>query len=297
MDSKLSVEPPKAKSDREANLYISLLIKKKKLYRRNTKNFINLHIEQKNNLIKKAFHELAVNDAKQLANELNKEYKENDLLEIITRSFDKKDSRKVNWLWGFISYNFRYIEKEFLDNTKSNTSVFDALAVDKESKYNQVINYIDKLNINPHDSMNFYNDLIKEWNFIIKDNSLKNFLEKDQDRLNEKSIELVKFISKNHRLYPEIRVFKNIENTHPYDTCLAVYDLINDEIIKENLLLKFSKAWSQYKYRTKNSGKKQYTFILPPDTKKKLDRIVDLSDKNIGDTLTDIIEKAYRELS
>ncbi|EHD6031473.1 hypothetical protein RCQ56_004316 [Vibrio parahaemolyticus] len=232
-----------------------------------------------------------------MKDELIKEYNENDLLEKIRCNFDKKDSRKINWLWGFIIYNCRYIEKEFLDDAKSETSVFETLAVDKETKYNQVINYIDKLNITPHNSVNFYNDLIKEWNFISKDDSLNKFLERDQDRLNEKSIELVKFISKNHRLYPEIRVFKNIENTHPYDTCLAVYDLINDEIIKENLLLKFSKAWSQYKYRTKNSGKKQYTFILPPDTKKKLDRIVDLSDKNIGDTLTDIIEKAYRELS
>jgi hypothetical protein len=297
MDSKLSVEPPKAKSDREANSYISLLIKKRALHRYHTKNFIDLDIEKKNALVRKAFKGLEKNDAKILKDELIKEYNENDLLEKIRCNFDKKDIRKINWLWGFIIYNYRYIEKEFLDDAKSETSVFETLAVDKETKYNQVINYIDKLNITPHNSVNFYNDLIKEWNFISKDDSLNKFLERDQDRLNEKSIELVKFISKNHRFYPEIRVFKNIENTHPYDTCLAVYDLINDEIIKENLLLKFSKAWSQYKYRTKNSGKKQYTFILPPDTKKKLDRIVDLSDKNIGDTLTDIIEKAYRELS
>ncbi|ENO2187205.1 hypothetical protein ACBA38_004266 [Vibrio alginolyticus] len=297
MDSKLSVEPPKAKSDREANSYISLLIKKRALHRYHTKNFIDLDIEKKNALVRKAFKGLEKNDAKILKDELIKEYNENDLLEKIKCNFDKKDSRKINWLWGFIIYNCRYIEKEFLDDAKSETSVFETLAVDKETKYNQVINYIDKLNITPHNSVNFYNELIKEWNFISKDDSLNKFLERDQDRLNEKSIELVKFISKSHRLYPEIRVFKNIENTHPYDTCLAVYDLINDEIIKENLLLKFSKAWSQYKYRTKNSGKKQYTFILPPDTKKKLDRIVDLSDKNIGDTLTDIIEKAYRELS
>ncbi|EGQ9522307.1 hypothetical protein F3W80_23970 [Vibrio parahaemolyticus] len=297
MDSKLSVEPPKAKSDREANSYISLLIKKRALHRYHTKNFIDLDIEKKNALVRKAFKGLEKNDTKILKDELIKEYNENDLLEKIRCNFDKKDSRKINWLWGFIIYNRRDIERNYLEGSKTDTSVFEILAVDKESKYNQVINYIDKLNILPHNSIYFYNDLIKEWNFISKDNSLKKFLERDQERLNEKSIELIKFMDKNLGLYPEIRIFQDIENTAPYETCLAVYDLINDEIIKENLLLKFSKSWSQYKYRTKNSGKKQYTFILPPDAKKKLDRIVDLSDKNIGDTLTDIIEKAYRELS
>ncbi|EKZ8663269.1 TPA: hypothetical protein NJ203_004201 [Vibrio parahaemolyticus] len=297
MDSKLSVEPPKAKSDREANSYISLLIKKRALHRYHTKNFIDLDIEKKNALVRKAFKGLEKNDTKILKDELIKEYNENNLLEKIRCNFDKKDSRKINWLWGFIIYNRRDIERNYLEGSKTDTSVFEILAVDKESKYNQVINYIDKLNILPHNSIYFYNDLIKEWNFISKDNSLKKFLERDQERLNEKSIELIKFMDKNLGLYPEIRIFQDIENTAPYETCLAVYDLINDEIIKENLLLKFSKSWSQYKYRTKNSGKKQYTFILPPDAKKKLDRIVDLSDKNIGDTLTDIIEKAYRELS
>lgn len=54
MDSKLSVEPPKAKSDREANSYISLLIKKRALHRYHTKNFIDLDIEKKERSGKKS---------------------------------------------------------------------------------------------------------------------------------------------------------------------------------------------------------------------------------------------------
>ena len=70
----------------------------------------------------------------------------------------------------------------------------------------------------------------------------------------------------------------------------------DDDIYFEQVMSNFKKSWSTKKHRLKQGAKKPFTTTLLPETKDKLDDIVNRGTQSISDTLTRIINEEHERL-
>ncbi|MDF4745285.1 hypothetical protein P3545_20340 [Vibrio parahaemolyticus] len=206
----------------------------------------------------------------------------------INKSHLEDESRLIYWLWG-------YIKKEKQEFIHTSPTLLD--------KYNDIIGYlsvidhspgfaikeVDKIYLMYKNNLNEKTEAIK---FLNKERKNNEFLELKSDFvLNEL------FKMELGQISDILQVFSN-EINNSYYVCIAIFDLIHDNFLRENLIYRLSRKWSDKKHREKmkekNIIKKQIS--LNKETSEKLLKIEDKYRCNSSETIARLIENEYHHL-
>ncbi|MEZ8025468.1 hypothetical protein [Vibrio sp. 1F255] len=136
-------------------------------------------------------------------------------------------------------------------------------------------------------------NLQEHWKRFVSPYGLEDYLNIQDKEQCEWAIESLK---KNQFISEISNIFIPTDDLDYYFFSLAIFDLIDNKRDKELLLLKMRKAWTQKKYRSKENGKRAYSISLSPDTKDKLDKIVDLKDGKICNAIERLVSEEYDKL-
>ncbi|MGU3812848.1 hypothetical protein [Vibrio diabolicus] len=197
-------------------------------------------------------------------------------------------ARLIYWLWG-------HIKKENKKLAHTSPQLVD--------KYNDILNHLAKIDYSPvfatekteniylmyKNNLNTKNEATK---FLNKERKDKTFLELKSDFvLNEL------FKIKLEQTSEVLNIFSK-ETNNSYYVCVAIFDLIQDNFLRENLLYRLSRKWSDKKHRekmkAKNIIKKQIS--LNKDISEKLLKIEEKYRCNSSETIARLIESEYYHL-
>uniref|UniRef100_UPI0015E37A97 hypothetical protein n=1 Tax=Vibrio jasicida TaxID=766224 RepID=UPI0015E37A97 len=92
----------------------------------------------------------------------------------------------------------------------------------------------------------------------------------------------------------EIGIFEHCTVNDPTALSQAILDLLTSNLEQQAIISKISKKWSSKKNR--NNGKVSFSTTMLPETKNKLDQIVNHSYSNISTTLQKIIDQEHERL-
>ncbi|MGY6449915.1 hypothetical protein [Vibrio parahaemolyticus] len=304
--------------------YLTLFLKKHNLRIRNRKNildeidnnildnietdtiesleFDNLFEEHNilNNKIEDIYDLLKVDDNYKLIEPFQKFHDENKLSSQFNHKFSiniknlESSQRLIYWYWGYIqikSRKFRHSSPNLSD------------------KYNDIIKYLNKTDKSPRRAKLKIEKIYSDYQRISKENfEMSNFLSKSKiNKISKNTNELEyksKFIfneinkSKRDDIEHINNIFTYTVNDNYYSICIAIFDLIDNQYLRENLINKFSRKWSDHKHREKmkekNITKKQIS--LNNETSTKLSKIEDHYICNSSDTITRLINQEYDRL-
>ncbi|ELR66131.1 hypothetical protein C942_00317 [Photobacterium marinum] len=209
------------------------------------------------------------------------------------------DERAINWAWGYIQLNkdkeiySRKLKIETAIN-KLNLNKLDPDTATTLARRNCLIESFQETNAQIEERKIIAKDLLREWEYILNKKGLESLI----DRYNEKQCEwALSYLKEIRTTNHSRRLFKSINNKEKYFSAIALFDLINDDRDKELILMKMRKAWTQYKYRSKQNGKKSYSISMSKTTKSKLDKIVEHTNSKICDTIERLINDEYERLN
>lgn len=228
---------------------------------------------------------------RKIINDFNAFHEDQKLITKFIHKFSIKEyhledkARLIYWLWG-------HIQKENQKLVHSSPKLLD--------KYNDIINYLSNIDHSP----GFAKKEIEKIYLMYKNNlntktEVTKFLnkeKKDGDFLALKSDfflnELLKI--KLEQTSDILSIFsKEIDNS--YYVCVAIFDLIQDNFLRENLLYRLSRKWSDKKHRDKmkkkNIIKKQIS--LNKEISEKLLKIEDKYRCNSSEMISKLIENEY----
>ncbi|EKA7350645.1 hypothetical protein OL320_002675 [Vibrio vulnificus] len=247
----------------------------------------------------------------------NTENKIYDLFNIKLNNLEKS-SRVINWLWGYIQLNFNR-EAEYLKMTLNSLAFFRK----NEGKINQLSNIIISEDVNNYFNnksnhlenkleqvINFINykcllfDVIDDylrqlhdkWTLVFANKKFEQFITKykNKDELFKKSQFFYGELIKTDDIEKEIGIFEHCTVNDSTALSQAILDLLNSNLEQQAIISKISKKWSSKKNR--HNGKVSFSTTMLPETKNKLDQIVNHSYSNISTTLQKIIDQEHERL-
>lgn len=245
----------------------------------------------------------------------NTENKIYDLFDIKLNNLEKS-SRVINWLWGYIQLNFNR-EAEYLKMTLNSLAFFRK----NEGKINQLSNVIISEDVNNYFNnksnhlknkleqvINFINykcllfDVIDDylrqlhdkWILVFANKKFEQFITKNKDELFKKSQFFYDELIKTDDIEKEIGIFEHCTVNDSTALSQAILDLLNSNLEQQAIISKISKKWSSKKNR--HNGKVSFSTTMLPETKNKLDQIVNHSYSNISTTLQKIIDQEHERL-
>jgi hypothetical protein len=287
---------------------------------------INLLVDDSNKFMNKfiRYNKLLPDDKKTTITEVNSFLIKNNTRDKVLDLFDinpnnlQQSSRAINWLWGYIQINFDheiiYIGERLDDNEFYTRNEDDILQLsdlitseeindhfNKKSnnlnyKLEQVINFINHKCI-LFDIIDIYlRELHNEWLRVFDNNKFKQFMNKAKNK--EESTRKSQFfydeLIKIDDIDKEISIFEHCTVNDPTALSQAILDLLTSNLEQQAIISKISKKWSSKKNR--NNGKVSFSTTMLPETKNKLDQIVNHSYSNISTTLQKIIDQEHARL-
>lgn len=238
-----------------------------------------------------------------------------DLFDIKLNNLEKS-SRAINWLWGYIQLNFKR-ETKCLKNTLNNFTFFRT----NEGKINRLSNVIISEDVNEYFNnksnhlenkleqvINFINykcllfeviddylrQLHDKWRLVFANKKFDQFITKNKDELFKKSKFFYDELIKTNDIEKEIAIFEHCTVNDQTALSQAILDLLTSNLEQQAIISKISKKWSSKKNR--NNGKVSFSTTMLPETKNKLDQIVNHSYSNISTTLQKIIDQEHERL-
>jgi hypothetical protein len=287
---------------------------------------INLLVDDSNKFMNKfiRYNKLLPDDKKTTITEVNSFLIKNNTRDKVLDLFDinpnnlQQSSRAINWLWGYIQINFDheiiYIGERLDDNefyTRNEDDIlhlsdlitseeindhFDKKRNNLNYKLEQVINFINHKCI-LFDVIDIYlRELHNEWLRVFGNNKFKQFMNKAKNK--EESTRKSQFfydeLIKIDDIDKEISIFEHCTVNDPTALSQAILDLLTSNLEQQAIISKISKKWSSKKNR--NNGKVSFSTTMLPETKNKLDQIVNHSYSNISTTLQKIIDQEHARL-
>ncbi|ELZ7231994.1 hypothetical protein U0N46_002199 [Vibrio parahaemolyticus] len=287
---------------------------------------VNLLVDDSNKFMNKfiRYNEWLPDDKKTTITEVNSFLIMNNTRDKVLDLFDinpnnlQQSSRAINWLWGYIQINFgheiiyigeRLDDNEFYTRNEDHILHLSDLITSEEIndhfnkksnnlnyKLEQVINFINHKCI-LFDVINIYlRELHNEWLRVFGNNKFKQFMNKAKNK--EESTRKSQFfydeLIKIDDIDKEISIFEHCTVNDPTALSQAILDLLTSNLEQQAIISKISKKWSSKKNR--NNGKVSFSTTMLPETKNKLDQIVNHSYSNISTTLQKIIDQEHERL-
>ncbi|WP_199482814.1 hypothetical protein [Vibrio owensii] len=287
---------------------------------------VNLLVDDSNKFMNKfiRYNKWLPDDKKTTITEVNYFLIKNNTRDKVLDLFDinpnslQQSSRAINWLWGYTQLNFdheiRYLgamldDNDFymrnedkilqLSNLVTSEEIndhFNKKSNNLNYKLEQVINFIN------HKCILFYvidiylRELHNEWLRVFGNNKFKQFISKAKNK--EESTEKSQFfydeLIKIDDIDKELSIFEHCTVNDPTTLSQAILDLLTSNLEQQAIISKISKKWSSKKNR--NNGKVSFSTTMLPETKNKLDQIVNHSYSNISTTLQKIIDQEHARL-
>ncbi|KON51689.1 hypothetical protein ACX02_21145 [Vibrio parahaemolyticus] len=240
-----------------------------------------------------------------------------DLFDINPKNL-QQSSRAINWLWGYIQIHFNneisHLEKtlsksRFLKRNRNYIRQLSNLIISEEindffnkksnnldNKLEQVINFINHKCILFDVIDDYLRELHNEWVQVFGNNKFKQFMNKarNKDESTRKSQFFYDELIKIDDIDKELEIFEHCTVNDPTAISQAILDLLTSNLEQQAIILKISKKWSSKKNR--NNGKVSFSTTMLPETKNKLDQIVNHSYSNISTTLQKIIDQEHERL-
>ncbi len=287
---------------------------------------VNLLVDDSNKFMNKfiRYNKWLPDDKKTTITEVNSFLIKNNTRDKVLDLFDinpnnrQQSSRAINWLWGYIQINFgheiiyigeRLDDNEFYTRNEDNILQLSDLITSEEIndhfnkksnnlnyKLEQVINFINHKCI-LFDVIDIYlRELHNEWLRVFGNNKFKQFMNKAKNK--EESTRKSQFfydeLIKIDDIDKEISIFEHCTVNDPTALSQAILDLLTSNLEQQAIISKISKKWSSKKNR--NNGKVSFSTTMLPETKNKLDQIVNHSYSNISTTLQKIIDQEHARL-
>ncbi len=287
---------------------------------------VNLLVDDSNKFMNKfiRYNKWLPDDKKTTITEVNSFLIKNNTRDKVLDLFDinpnnlQQSSRAINWLWGYIQINFGheiiYIGERLDDNefyTRNEDYIlqlsdlitseeindhFNKKSNNLNYKLEQVINFINHKCI-LFDVIDIYlRELHNEWLRVFGKNKFKQFMNKAKNK--EESTRKSQFfydeLIKIDDIDKEISIFEHCTVNDPTALSQAILDLLTSNLEQQAIISKISKKWSSKKNR--NNGKVSFSTTMLPETKNKLDQIVNHSYSNISTTLQKIIDQEHARL-
>jgi hypothetical protein len=287
---------------------------------------VNLLVDDSNKFMNKfiRYNKWLPNDKKTTITEVNYFLIKNNTRDKVLDLFDinpnslQQSSRAINWLWGYTQLNFdheiRYLgamldDNDFymrnedkilqLSNLVTSEEIndhFNKKSNNLNHKLEQVINFINHKCI-LFDVIDIYlRKLHNEWLRVFGKNKFKQFINKAKNK--EESNKKIQFfyneLIKIEDIDKELSIFEHCTVNDPTALSQAILDLLTSNLEQQAIISKISKKWSSKKNR--NNGKVSFSTTMLPETKNKLDQIVNHSYSNISTTLQKIIDQEHARL-
>lgn len=240
-----------------------------------------------------------------------------DLFDINSNNL-QQSSRAINWLWAYIQINFdhdvRYLGERLDDNKFYIRNKDDILQLSKLINSEETSDYFNKksnnLNYKLEQVVNFINhkcilfdviddylrELHNEWLKVFGNNKFKQFINKakNKENLTKKSQFFYDELIKIDDIERELAIFEHCTVNDPTALSQAILDLLTSNLEQQAIISRISKKWSSK--RNRNNGKVSFSTTMLPETKNKLDQIVNHSYSNISTTLQKIIDQEHERL-
>ncbi|PFG46223.1 hypothetical protein ATG66_3355 [Vibrio sp. ES.051] len=303
-----------------------IYIKRRASANRGRNRSINLLVDNSNTFKNKfiRYNELLPDDEKTNTSEINSFLIQNSTKNKIIDLFDIKlnnlhqSSRTINWLWGYIQLNFNHeinYLKEILDDiaffkrNKDNINKLSNLIISEEindyfnkksnnlnNKLEQVINFINYKCLLFDVIDDYLRELHDEWMRVFTNNRFKRFItkSKNEDESFRKSQFFYEELIKVDEIDKQLKIFEHCTVNDPTAISQTILDLLSSNLEQQAVISKISKKWSSKKNR--NNGKLSFSTTMLPETKNKLDQIVNHSYSNISTTLQKIIDQEHEKL-
>lgn len=260
---------------------------------------------------------IAINEVNSFLIKNNTKNKTLDLFDIRPNNL-QQSSRAINWLWGYIQLNFdheiNYLEEVLNDNyfyrryeddirqlsnlisSEEINDFFNKKSNNLDYKLKQVINFINHKCILFDVIDNYLRELHNEWVRVFGNTKFKQFITKakNKDESTRKSQFFYDELIKIDDIDKELEIFEHCTVNDPTAISQAILDLLTSNLEQQAIILKISKKWSSKKNR--NNGKVAFSTTMLPETKNKLDQIVNHSYSNISTTLQKIIDQEHERL-
>ncbi|MCZ6404761.1 hypothetical protein O4N82_23990, partial [Vibrio parahaemolyticus] len=230
----------------------------------------------------------------------------------------QQSSRAINWLWGYIQINFDHeinylegvlYENDFYERNEDKINRLPDLIISKEAndyfnkksnkldcKLDQVINFINDKCLLFNVIDDYLRDLHDEWLRVFANKKFEQFITKckNKDELFKKTQFFYDELIKIDDIDKEISIFEHCTVNDSTALSQAILDLLNSNLEQQAIISKISKKWSSKKNR--HNGKVSFSTTMLPETKNKLDQIVNHSYSNISITLQKIIDQEHERL-
>ncbi|WP_025542589.1 hypothetical protein [Vibrio parahaemolyticus] len=240
-----------------------------------------------------------------------------DLFDIRSNNL-QQSSRAINWLWGHIQLNFDHeinylegilYENDFYERNDNKINRLSNLIISKEAndyfnkksnkldcKLDQVINFINYKCLLFNVIDDYLRELHDEWMQVFGNKKFEQFITKakNKDESTRKSQFFYDELIKIDDIDKELEIFEHCTVNDPTAISQAILDLLTSNLEQQAIILKISKKWSSKKNR--NNGKVSFSTTMLPETKNKLDQIVNHSYSNISTTLQKIIDQEHERL-
>ncbi|WP_273992956.1 hypothetical protein [Vibrio parahaemolyticus] len=206
----------------------------------------------------------------------------------IKKSHLEDEARLIYWFWG-------HIKKEKQEFVHASPTILE--------KYKDIISYLSVIDHSPGFSIKEVEKIYLMYkNNLNKKTEAIKFLNKE--RKNNEFLELKSNFVLNELFKMELEQISDIlhafsnEINNSYYVCIAIFDLMHDNFLRENLIYRLSRKWSDKKHREKmkekNIIKKQIS--LNKETSEKLLKIEDKYRCNSSETIARLIENEYHHL-
>ncbi len=287
---------------------------------------INLLVDNSNKFMNKftRYNKWLPDDKKTTITEVNSFLIRNNTRDKVLDLFDinpnnlQQSSRAINWLWGYIQINFGHeinylegilYENDFYERNEDKINRLSNLIISEEIndffnkksnnldyKLKQVINFINHKCILFDVIDNYLRELHNEWVRVFGNTKFKQFIAKakNKDESTRKSQFFYDELIKIDDIDKELEIFEHCTVNDPTAISQAILDLLTSNLEQQAIILKISKKWSSKKNR--NNGKVSFSTTMLPETKNKLDQIVNHSYSNISTTLQKIIDQEHERL-
>jgi len=191
--------------------------------------------------------------------DINIQWIGNDLRQISIVDSILWDELQHRWIYRQLPFPARFSERECL------------------------IAAIDLLHMNIEEKIHLLNRMEDSWNLHVAKDKIYNWFKDEKPK--ERCEFAFEWANKNEELVCSLRLFEKWQDVASY--LEGRYENESDKIVRID---KIKKAWSQKCYREKQSGKKQYNFILTDEAIKSLN---DIAKKN-GLKKTEVLEIILR---
>lgn len=199
------------------------------------------------------------------------------------------------YLWVFICNIANTHMKSFLGVNLDNHSYANLKVTQNPSdtlgRYRAIIDIIDQWNTNNIEKLHFLDQLKSSYYSNSYDEELYTWLNKKDEKQCTWAFD---YLRKNQTPHGFIQPKSTSEQYYLIVSSLEL--LFPHPDTKKLCLIKMKKAWSQKKHRDKQVGKKAYNIVMGVDVKEKLDRLAKHHNRNINETLEQLVAQEFKKI-